>query len=568
MHSGDTPRRDADCLFIRSKQPGQLDLYVKQVSGSTPLRLTFDGLGNTTPEFSPDGSEIVFHSSVNGGGIYAVPTFGGQPRLLAKEGQNPKISPDGSKVAYWVGGENVASAVPGSGTVWVVPIGGGQAWQIATNLTSARYPVWSPDGQGLLVVGYASSRAYENNSLDWWFVSLNGKRTIKSDIEIPLTRAGLQDRDALGAHRGGAIPNPSCWSATGAVSFSAQSGSARNLWQTFVSPETGKAKGDLNRLTVGAANEWEPACGQEDRIVFTSLQVRRNVWSVPFNLNAGKSKGRLEQVTHDLEREEHAALSRDARYVAFASPQAGIENIWLREIATGKELRLAESANLQQRFPVISPSGSKVAFSVYWSDGARSVNIAGLGGPEEQACKGECLRATDWSSDEKSLLIFGGNPYRVSALDIGSRAQTVLFKHDRSSLLYARYSPDNRWVSFTSRSLSNYSTIMAASISGARPVPESHWIQIADAGPEDWANWSPDGRTLYFTSARDGHSCLWGQRLDPASRQPAGDAFAAFHLHGSAKYQQGGWSAAGDRIVMVLTTDSGNVWLLSRSRSR
>jgi Tol biopolymer transport system component len=297
------------------------------------------------------------------------------------------------------------------------------------------------------------------------------------------------------------------------------------------------------------------------------LQVRRNVWSVAFGLDAGKIKGPLEQVTKSLDREEHAALSRDGRYVAFTSPQTGNANIWLREIATGKELRVAESP-LMQRFPVINPSGSKVAFSVYSVDGMRSVYIASPGGTSEIVCQGGCLRATDWSSDERSLLIFGGNPYRVSMLDIASGNQTVLLRHDKYSLLYGRYSPDNRWVSFTARVQPNHSKIMIAPVRAKFEVPESQWIDIAEAGPEDWANWSPDGRTIYFTSPRDGHFCLWAQRIDPVSRRPAGKAFPALHLHGNANYQQGGWSAAGDRIAMVLTADSGNVWLLSRSGSQ
>ena len=286
-----------------------------------------------------------------------------------------------------------------------------------------------------------------------------------------------------------------------------------------------------------------------------------------FDLNTGNVKGALEQVTKNLDWEEHASLSRDGRYVAVASPQVGSDNIWLREIATGKETRVADSP-LVQRYPVISPSGSKIAFSVWWPNGSRSIYIANSGATPEEVCKGGCLRATDWANDEKSLLVFGGNPYRVSSLDIGSRNQTVLLQHAKYNLLYARYSPDNRWVSFTARVQPNHSKIMVAPTGGQYPVPENQWVQIVEGGSEDWANWSPDGRTLYFTSARDGHSCLWGQRLDPLSRRPVGEAFAALHLHGSATYKQGGWSASGDRIAMVLTADSGNVWLLSRPDSR
>jgi len=35
-----------------------------------------------------------------------------------------------------------------------------------------------------------------------------------------------------------------------------------------------------------------------------------------------------------------------------------------------------------------------------------------------------------------------------------------------------------------------------------RIISESAWVHIVGVGPEDWANWSPDGKTLYFTSMK------------------------------------------------------------------
>jgi len=188
--------------------------------------------------------------------------------------------------------------------------------------------------------------------------------------------------------------------------------------------------------------------------------------------------------------------------------------------------------------------------------------MAAPGGTWEKLCEG-CLRATDWSRDEKKLLVFGGNPYQIDVLDLASRRQTPLVKHADYNLLYGRFSPDNRWVSFTIRTEPNRGRIAIAPADGPAPVPESAWITIAPAEPEDWANWSPDGKTLYFPSRRDGHFCLWGQRLDARSRRPVGEPFAVLHLHGRVSYRQTGWSAAGGRIAMLLVEDIGNIWLMS-----
>src|SRR5262249_3263560 len=144
-----------------------------------------------------------------------------------------------------------------------------------------------------------------------------------------------------------------------------------------------------------------------------------------------------------------------------------------------------------------------------------------------------------------------------------------LLKHPTYNLLYGRFSPDNRWVSFTIRTEPNRGRIAIAPVEGPRPIPESAWITIVEAGVLDWADWSPDGKTLYFPSGTDGHNCLWGPRIEASSHRLVGEAFAVQHFHGRASYQSiGGWSAAGGRIVMVLVEETGNIWMMSRSGAR
>jgi serine/threonine protein kinase len=553
-------------------QEGERDLYVKQTTGGDPIRLTFDGAGNTNPDFSPDGSRIVFQSNRDGGGIYEIPAFGGEVRLLAPDGLNPRFSPDGSQVAYWVGAVNVAPAVPGSGAVWVVPWAGGQPQRVGTNFTNARYPIWSPDSKHLLFIGYTSTKAYESSSLDWWLVPVDGGSAVRTGLYDALARAGLQgtgpdSRVTLANPFAGlSFPTPSCWlAAANSIIFSAPSGDTSNLWETGISLETGKVNGVFKRLTTGAGDEGDPSCASGDAVTFTNSEFRTDIWSLPFDLDAGRQKGALERITQGIARRESPSLSSDGRTVAFASNQTGPMNIWLLDLATGKESHVA-SSSFVQRFPAINASGSKIAFSSF-EHGKRLLYTAALGGSQEKLCD-DCLRATVWSHDEKMLLVFGGSPYQVNILDIASHQQTSAFKHPAYNLLYARFSPNDRWVSFTARFQPNRSWIMIAPTDGPRPVPESTWIKIAEEGAEDWANWSPDGKTLYFTSARDGHTCLWGQRIDASSHRPIGAAFAVQHFHGRATYRQGGWSAAGGRIAIVLQDGTDNIWMMSRSATR
>jgi hypothetical protein len=72
---------------------GNLDIWVQQVGGGQPIRLTHDPADEHEPTFSPDGRSIAFRSERGGGGVYLVPTLGGDPRLIAERGRGPDFLP-------------------------------------------------------------------------------------------------------------------------------------------------------------------------------------------------------------------------------------------------------------------------------------------------------------------------------------------------------------------------------------------------------------------------------------------------------------------------------------------
>lgn len=564
--------RDGKLLAYSSEKNGICDLYVKQIAGGQPIRLTFDGAGNTMPDFSPDGSKIVFRSNRDGGGIYEIGVFGGEGRLLARDGRDPKYSPDGTKVAFWIGTDDVLPTVPGTGTAWVVPSAGGQPRRVAARLTTARHPIWSPDGRSLLVIGYASDKLSEASALDWWTVSANGGVAAKAGIRDALLAAGLEHREGdyypqpkLTDTSG--LPSPTCWLPyPDRVTFPARSGDARNLWTAQLSAE-GKVAGTIQRLTAGSGNDADLSCGSSETCVFARETFASNIWSLPFDLNRGKSTGRAVQVMHQPPTiREGPSVSADGQHLAVSLLQSGVLNIWVHDVASGKEIQLAASS-FSQRYPVITGSGDRIAYASYENE-KRILYVAAPGGVPEKVCEG-CIRPTDWSGDGKRLLLFRGSPFEVTLLDVASHRQTTLLTHPAYSLVSAHFSPDNRWVSFTARVQPNRAWIMIAPIDGPLPVPEASWIKVSEENEAlDTGIWSPDAKMLYFTSSRDGHICLWARRIDPNSHQPAGETFAVQHFHERPIQALRIFSAAAGHIAISLTEDTSSIWMMSHPAAR
>ena len=235
---------------------GNLDIWLQQAGGGNPLRLTDDPADDTTPEFSPDGGEIVFRSERNGGGVYVVSTLGGPARLIAPEGRRPRFSPDGKQVAYWVGQFRGQNAFAGQSSAYVVALSGGTPVRMLADFPVARDPVWLPDGRSLLMAGRPDQTSQVAESFDWWLVPLDGTPPAKVGIaDIPLMR--------------GTGVAPERWTPSG-VLFSYK----EDLWSIPLS-NAGRVSGPPRRVTLGVGPYIEPAAGPDGQIVFSRVVSER-----------------------------------------------------------------------------------------------------------------------------------------------------------------------------------------------------------------------------------------------------------------------------------------------------
>jgi Tol biopolymer transport system component len=135
---------DGTQIAFMSNRSGNNEIWVADSDGSNAIPLSSFGITMTgTPRWSHDGKLIAFDSRVGGeANIYLVDPHGGLPRKLDIDihGNNlPSWSHDG-KWIYFVNGEDIRHP-----SVWKVPSEGGHAVQVAKH--AGFMPLESPDGR-------------------------------------------------------------------------------------------------------------------------------------------------------------------------------------------------------------------------------------------------------------------------------------------------------------------------------------------------------------------------------------------------------------------------------------
>jgi eukaryotic-like serine/threonine-protein kinase len=561
---------------------GNLDIWIKQLTGGEPLRLTQDEADEREPDFSPDGGQIVFRSERAGGGIYVISSQGGVARLIARGGRTPKFSPDGRQIAYWSGDQPTDALTPWS-ELYVVSLAGGQPRRLQTGFTAVRSPIWLPDGAHLLFLGFNPVAWPEEaplmeriEMLDWWVTPVNGGEAIRTKVFSHIRRQWpelLQSNTFYQALVTG-IDNcaPQAWiPGENMVLFSARLGDSTNLWKVPLSPETWQVSGLPERVTFGTGEEAQPSIATDGRLVFSNLVSNIDVWSLPIQANQGRVTGEAQRMTQDAARDYCPSVSADGKTMVFLSKRSENTDIWKKDLESGKETALSATPSHEQ-YPVISNEGTKVAYVI--DEGLMTATyVLGINGGVSEKIGDGWYRPADWSSDGKWILCTlnakdKSHRSRVSLLNVFTREIFDLLQHPDQVLHSLRFSPDERWVAFHATNDPMTRRIFIAPYIKGEAVGEDEWIAVTGGADMDREpRWSPDGNLLYFISERDGFRCLWAQRLDPVRKRPMGSPFAVHHFHRSRLNNRMGdtgligLSMSRDKIFLSLEELTGNIWM-------
>jgi Tol biopolymer transport system component len=345
-----------------------------------------------------------------------------------------------------------------------------------------------------------------------------------------------------------------------------------NIWQVSIDPATGAFHAGPQRLTAGSG-EYPGRASLDGRIPFSTQSGGMTIYALPLDVRQGKVTGELLRIGRGGASERYPTLTSDGRKMVFVSDRAGTNDVWMKDLITAEENVLIGTAENEGR-GVMSPDGSKVAFQRI--ENGRTVNYVWPlpAGPEQKLCDG-CLSLLNWTSDGKSVIISEGDPERLMALDISTGHRMLAASHAKYAIHDGCLSPDMRWIAFKLIHSSTSQPVYIAPVRNGAEVPEQDWIPITGNDHNYKYNykpfWSPDGNLLYFYSQQDNFQCLYARRLDAATKQPQGDAFAVRHFHGDQRPAGGptvGYGLAPDRLYLPLVHQKANIWLAEPEGSR
>jgi Tol biopolymer transport system component len=515
-----------------------LDLYVQQVSGGRSVRLTDHPADDHDPNFSPDGSQIVFRSERDGGAVYVVPVLGGEARLIAPKGSKPRFSPDGKTIAFQLGTFNSDSAI------FLAPASGGKATKLQTNILWAGYPTWSPDGSRILFLGSETARRPDS----FYTAPANGGTARKT---LPLASPfGTQDIQ---------------WLAGGKLLYSIRNylGGGGSLWTVRISSD-GTALSSPERFTLGAGNEGYPSADSGgSRIVFAGLQVGQDIWTIPARGNEGKTLGEMRRITQGPADSTYPTVSRDGKRLVYTSDRSGNWDLYLRDLETGKERALTSAPIIAARAE-ISPDGSRAAFT-----GAGPVSVVSTrGGVPEKICEQCALTVLGWTADSQRLITGRGKPISLILLDAKTGKPSPLLSHPEWDLVRGQISPDGHWVAFTLRTDATRSGTSISPFRNGTGADQKEWITITDGeGADVSPTWSPDGNLLYFVTGRKEFQDLWAIRLNPETKHPAGEPFEVLSFHSARRplVSSFGKAVTKDALFWAMQEFTGNIWVAERT---
>ncbi len=219
----------------------------------------------------------------------------------------------------------------------------------------------------------------------------------------------------------------------------------------------------------------------------------------------GKILGRVGAVQNSMFFPE---LSPDGRSIAVSARdgEANDRDVWIHDVATGSK-RVVAPAKGNDNFPLWSPDGKSLIFTSSRPGGydlyRKSLDPDQ---PEERILE---LKETSeyprsWSPDGKTLIFTLSQAMReLTLLDLATRTMKPIFPKSKIWRDGARYSPNGKFVAFSSNEDGPFEVFVMRPEDPARVWKVSRGLANGWGGGGGQVRWRADGKELFYIMGND-----------------------------------------------------------------
>ena len=511
--------------YASAPDGGTPHIWIQQASGGEATQLTNGPEFDVAPDFSPDGSQIVFCSERQGGGIYVVPSLSGAVKLVVA-GYNscfPRFSPNGGEIVY--------STEYG---IFTVSANGGEPVGLPINREFKEFgqrAFWSPSGKEILF--YGAKKEPQNQPGQWWITPVNEARPT-------LARIPGVDNDNLWG-----------WTLMGkAGEWIVYSTTTQDTWKLWrVAVVSGAIGQEPQLLASGTGGLDRVSASRQGKIAWNIWRVNHSIYEIPTNKTGQKSGPTVQLPMAQEGSQRSPSVSHDGKRMSYDSARPDRPNsILIRDFSTGTEHLVDDKGRTSEDGggeTSISPDGLKVLFTrdCPWHDDPNRLSVCSFlfeEGKREVRPICKYCSPKGFSPDGSVALFQKYEQEDVSdnivSINLQTGKQEAFLVDPEKPLFHAFFSWDGRWVVFKRLNTLQlrYPTaqIFIAPVRQDVAGERSEWIEVTDGRyADDKPQFSPDGNIVYFTSTRDGYLCIWAQRLNTVTKRPVGQPFAYEHFH-------------------------------------